>query len=195
MEPHSVPIEVSARHIHLSSHDSDILFGEQYSFRPLKELSQPQQVAVQETVKVVGPRGELPAVRIIMPARAETQLEIAKTDGFALGIQPTVAVSGELAGSGGGVTIVGPRGSIAMERGVIVAQRHIHIAPAQAAAWGLQHLDIVSVRIGGPRGLVFDQVVIRSRPGIDELSFMIDTDEANAAGVMHGDTGEIIMQK
>jgi putative phosphotransacetylase len=193
MAGNSVPIEISARHVHLSQHDADVLFGPHYSFHPLKQLSQPQQFAAQETVKVIGPQGEFSAVRIIGPVREATQFELSITDGYALGIKPSVAVSGDLDASIGGVKVIGPVGKIVMNQGIIVAQRHLHIAPAQAAEWGIKHLDVVRVKTNGLRPVLFEDVVVRSREGIDALSFMIDTDEANAAGVQPGDSGELLI--
>lgn len=187
-----VPIEVSARHIHLSVQDRDILFGEGYEPKVAKEISQPGQFALEEMLKVVGPKNSFEHVRIIGPFRQYTQLEISMTDGYWLGIRPQIARSETLERSIGGVNLVGPQGEIELQSGVIVAQRHLHISPAQAKEWGLKDLGIVSIRAGGVRGLVFDNVVVRSRKGIDELSFMIDTDEANAAGVKQGDQGEIV---
>jgi putative phosphotransacetylase len=193
MNDKKIPIEVSVRHLHVSKEDLEKLFGPEYALNVQRKISQPGQFAAQESVKIIGPKGILPTVRIIGPVREQTQLELSITDGFLLGIHPTVKVSGELEGSVGDVTLVGPGGSIEMKQGVIVAQRHLHLSPTQAAKFGLKHLDIVSVKVSGQRALVFNNVVVRSREGVDELSFMIDTDEANAAGVRQGEFGELII--
>ncbi len=187
-----VPVEVSARHIHLSPQDRDILFGRGYVFKSEKKISQPGQFAAEETIKVVGLKNTFKHVRIIGPLRDTTQLELSITDGYWLGIRPPVLRSGVVEHSIGGVTLVGPFGELELNSGVIVAQRHLHISPQQAMSWGLKDLEVISIRVGGSRGVTFDNVVVRSRAGIDELSFMIDTDEANAAGVQQGDEAEIV---
>lgn len=187
-----VPIEVSARHVHVSAEDVERLFGSGYALRSAKTISQPGQFAAEETVKVVGPKGSFERVRVIGPVRTATQVEISMTDGYTLGISPKVARSGVLDGSVGGVTLIGPAGEARLDSGVIAAQRHLHISPTQAKEWGLHHLDTISIRVEGERSLVFHNVVVRSREGIDELSFMLDTDEANAAGVKQGDRGVIV---
>lgn len=191
---HQVPIEVSARHLHLSVADLQVLFGAGYTLQSMKIISQPNQFAARETVKVVGPKGSFDAVRVIGPLRASTQFELSVTDGYVLGIRPQVAISGNLDASIGGVTLIGPAGQVVMQQGVIVAQRHLHIAPQQATEWGIAHLDVVRIKTSGSRPLVFDDVVVRSRQGVDTLSFMIDTDEANAAGVQQGDSGELLIE-
>lgn len=193
MPTHPVPIEVSARHLHLSQRDCGEIFGNAYQLHEQKKISQPDQFAAAETVIVTGPKGKFPHVRIIGPLRPESQFELSVTDCIHLGIVPYVALSGELKGSPGGVTVIGPAGQITLTRGVIVAQRHLHCNELQAVRWGLRHLQTVSIRVNGIRGLIFNDVVVRSRAGVDELSFMIDTDEANAAGVRQGDQGELLL--
>ena len=187
-----VPIEVSARHVHLSAADAATLFGAGYELTSEKAISQPGQFAARETVRVVGPKNSFDRVRIIGPLRPETQVEISMTDGYMLGIKPVMARSGVLENSTGGLTIIGPQGEIKMTKGIIVAQRHLHISPAQAKEWSLHNLDIISIRVDGPRAVIFNKVVVRAREGIDTLSFMLDTDEANAAGVAQGDQGILI---
>lgn len=187
------PIEVSARHLHLSPADFTVLFGKGATLTTMMKISQPGQFAANETVKVIGPKGEFPSVRIVGPLRDESQLEIAKTDGFRLGVEPTLAVSGQLKGTTGDVILVGPAGKVVLKHGVIVARRHLHIQPKLAQKYGLQHLSFVTVRTNGTRPVTFHDVVVRSREGIDDLSFQIDTDEGNAAGVTNGDQAEVII--
>lgn len=188
-------IEVSGRHLHLSRADADKLFGPGYQLNVLKHTSQPGQFAAKETVQIVGPKHSFAKVRVVGPWRSQTQLELSTTDCLMLGVAPKIRVSGEFTDSSGGVKVVGPAGQIKLSAGIIVAQRHLHLSPAQAKQWGLKHLDNVSVRTSGSRALIFKNVVVRSRPGIDELSFMIDTDEANAAGVAQGDKGELLLNE
>jgi putative phosphotransacetylase len=185
-----VPIGVSARHIHLSKEHIAALFGEGAELTVLKPLSQPGQFAANETVEVIGPKGRFPKVRILGPARPKTQLEISRTDAFALGLNPPVRESGDIAGSPG-ITIVGPAGQVTVEEGVIIAARHIHFHTSEAEAWGIADKQLLRVRVGGERGLVFENVIARVSDSF-ALDMHIDTDEANAAGVKTGDTGEIL---
>lgn len=185
-----VLVEVSARHVHLSRADAEALFGAGAELHPRKKISQPGQFAAEETVVVIGSRGQL-SVRVVGPLRSETQVELAASDCRALGLEPALRVSGTLQGTPG-ATLEGPRGRVSLRRGVIVAQRHLHVSPDQAAKLGVAHGDRISIRTSGPRPVTFHDVAVRSREGIDELSFMIDTDEANAAGLTGGEAGEIV---
>ncbi|MGG4034569.1 phosphate propanoyltransferase [Paenibacillus cisolokensis] len=185
-----VPVGVSARHIHLSREHVEALFGPGYELTVMKPLSQPGQFAANETVEVVGPKGSFPKVRILGPARSATQLEISRTDAYAIGIDAPVRESGDIAGTPG-ITIKGPAGELAIEQGVIVAARHIHFHTTDAERWGIADKQRLKVRVGGERGLVFEQVIARVSPDF-ALDMHIDTDEANAAGVQSGDTAEII---
>lgn len=187
----NVPVGVSARHVHLSPQHVEELFGPGHQLTVMKELSQPGQFAAEECVTLVGPRGTIERVRILGPARGATQVEIARTDGFRLGINAPVRLSGDLAGTPG-IEIVGPKGSIKIDEGVIVAARHIHMTPDQAAEYGLKDRDVVKVRVGGPRALIFENVIVRVRADF-ALDFHIDTDEANAAELKTGDVVEVIL--
>lgn len=188
-------VEVSARHIHLSSRDLARLFGKNYQLKVLRKISQPGQFAAQETVKLVGPKGAFPRVRVVGPVRSATQVEISVTDSLRLGINPLMRMSGDLKGTTGGLRVIGPRGSIKLNRGVIIAQRHLHLEPLLAKKYGLKHRSTVCVEIPGKRSLIFRQVVVRSRLGIDKLSFQIDTDEGNTAGIVGQGTGRVILNK
>ncbi|RCW50200.1 putative phosphotransacetylase [Paenibacillus prosopidis] len=185
-----VPIGVSARHIHLSDEHVELLFGKGYTLTEMKPLSQPGQYAANETVAVVGPKGTFAKVRILGPTRKRTQLEVSRTDAFALGVNPPVRESGDIAGSAG-ITLQGPAGEIKIEEGVIVAARHIHFHTSDAERFGIGDKQSLRVRFSGERGVVFENVIARVSEQY-ALDMHIDTDEANAAGVKNGDTAEIV---
>lgn len=185
-----VSIGVSARHIHLSKEHVEILFGKGAALTELKPLSQPGQFAANEMVAVYGPKGSFPKVRILGPARKMTQLEISRTDAFSLGLNPPVRESGNIQGTPG-IRIVGPAGEVTVEEGVIVAARHIHFHTSDAERWGIRDKQMLKVRVGGERGLVFDNVLARVSDQY-ALDMHIDTDEGNAAGVTPGTFGEIV---
>jgi len=186
-----VRIGVSNRHVHLSRADVQTLFGG----TPLtvaRELTQPGQFAATQSLDIEGPSGKLQAVRVVGPARSDTQVEIALSDAGLLGIEAPVAASGSLDTSVGGVTLVGPAGRVDLRRGVIIAARHLHLAPTDAHRWGLANGAEVDVRCGdGARAATFHAVLVRSGEGhASELH--LDVDEARAAGVRTGDTASII---
>ncbi len=184
-----IPVEVSAHHVHLSQADVDRLFGEGYELTPEHELSQPGQFACREKVNLVGPKGRISDVRVLGPTRKETQVEIAMTEQFRLGIQAPIRESGDLADTPG-LTLEGPAGTVAIPRGVICAQRHIHMSPEDAMNFRVRDKYVVRVRIDGDRELVFGDVVVRVSPNY-RLAMHIDTDEANAANVKTGMLGYI----
>lgn len=176
-----VPVGISNRHIHLSKTNLDQLFGAGYQLTPMKELSQPGQFACKETVTICGPKGAIEKVRVLGPVRKETQIEIVAGDCFKLGVKAPAKLSGDLAGTPG-ITVVGPKGSVQTAQGLIVAQRHIHMAPADAQAYGVQDGQIVKIRVGGLRGGLYDNVAIRVTTS-SKLECHLDTEEANAMGV------------
>lgn len=176
-----VPVGISNRHIHLSQADLDQLFGAGYQLTPMKELSQPGQFACKETVTICGPKGAIEKVRVLGPVRKETQIEIVAGDCFKLGVKAPAKLSGDLAGTPG-ITVVGPKGSVQTAQGLIVAQRHIHMAPADAQAYGVQDGQIVKIRVGGLRGGIYDNVAIRVTTS-SKLECHLDTEEANAMGI------------
>lgn len=176
-----VPVGISNRHIHLSQADLDQLFGAGYQLTPMKELSQPGQFACKETVTICGPKGAIEKVRVLGPVRKETQIEIVAGDCFKLGVKAPAKLSGDLGGTPG-ITVVGPKGSVQTAQGLIVAQRHIHMAPADAQAYGVQDGQIVKIRVGGLRGGIYDNVAIRVTTS-SKLECHLDTEEANAMGV------------
>ncbi|MBO8160770.1 MAG: phosphate propanoyltransferase [Thermosipho sp. (in: Bacteria)] len=182
---------VSNRHVHLSKEDVEILFGKGYQLTPIKDLGQPGQFACQETVIIAGPKGAIERVRVLGPERKETQVEISLTDAFKLGVIPPVRDSGDLEGTPG-IVIIGPKGSVVKEKGVIIAKRHIHMHPTDAEKYGVKDKDIVKVIVDKPgRRVIFDDVLIRVSEKY-ALEFHVDTDEANAALLKTGDLVYII---
>lgn len=190
MKKKEIPIVtgVSNRHVHLSREDVEILFGKDYQLTSIKDLGQPGQFACKETVIIVGPKGAIEGVRVLGPERKETQVEISLTDAFKIGVMPPVKDSGCLEGTPG-ITIVGPKGSVVKQRGVILAKRHIHMHTTDAEKFGVKDKDIVKVVVEkGERRVIFDDVLVRVSENF-ALEFHIDTDEANAALLK---TGEIV---
>ncbi len=184
-----IPVEISAHHAHLSQADVEKLFGPGHQLTPMHELSQPGQFACEEQVHLVGPKGRIAKVRVLGPTRKETQVEIAMTEQFKLGIQPPIRQSGDLAGTPG-LTLEGPHGTAAIERGVICAQRHIHMTPEDAMRFHVRDNYVVRVRIEGERQLIFGDVVVRVNPAF-RLAMHIDTDEGNAGNIQTGMLGYI----
>ncbi len=184
-------VEVSARHIHLNREDMDILFGEGSELHNIKNLSQPGQFACEEKVLMKGPKGEA-TVRILGPLRPETQVELSLTDARSLGVKAMIRESGDLEGTAGGLTLVGPCGEKTLTSGIIAAKRHIHMTPADAEAYGVNNGDIVGVKIETDgRSVVFGDTVIRVSEKY-ALAMHIDTDEANAAAISGTAQGEIV---
>lgn len=177
-EPDGIPVGVSNRHLHLSQADLDVLFGAGYQLTPIKDLSQPGQFACKETVTIAGPKGAIEKVRVLGPVRSKTQVEILTGDGFKLGITAPARLSGELAGTPG-ITIIGPKGSVQTSEGLIVAQRHIHMTPQDAACYGVHDGQIVDILVEGPRGGTYSNVAIRANDA-SALECHVDTEEANA---------------
>ncbi len=183
-------IETSARHVHVTKEHLEILFGEGYELHVKKMLSQPGQFASEEKIRVKGSRSEFPAVSILGPVRSATQVELSLTDARSIGVTAPVRESGDIAGSGS-CELIGPCGSVTISEGVICAKRHIHMTPEDAAAFGVENGQIVSVETHGDRPLVFGDVVIRVSPKY-ALAMHIDVDECNAAGLGAGARGEIV---
>jgi acetate kinase len=184
-----IPIEVSAHHAHLSQADVEKLFGPGHQLTPEHELSQPGQFACAEKVDLVGPKGRIANVRVLGPTRKETQVEIAMTEQFKLGVQPPIRESGDLANTPG-LTLQGPAGSTVLERGVICAQRHIHMTPEDAMRMRLRDRYVVRVRIEGEREVTYGDVVVRVNASY-RLAMHIDTDEGNAGNIQTGMLGYI----
>lgn len=187
---YQVPVGVSARHIHLTQQDVETLFGEGYQLTKKKDLMG-GQYACNETVTIVGLKlRAIENVRVLGPVRKASQVEISSTDALKLGIKVPVRESGNVAGSAP-IAVVGPKGAVYMKEGCIVAMRHIHMSPADAAAAGVHDGDEVSVRADNERGTVFNHVKIRVNDSFT-LEMHIDTDEANASEIRTGDKVTII---
>jgi len=180
-------VEVSAHHIHLTQEHVEALFGQGHQLTKLADLSQPGQYACKEQLTIAGPKGKIERVRVLGPTRKYTQIEIAMTEQFKLGVQPPIRESGAIAGSPG-CTLEGTAGSVAVDQGVICALRHIHMTPADALRYGVKDKSVVRVRIEGDRELIFGDVLVRVDPSF-ALAMHIDTDEANAANVKNGAQG------
>lgn len=177
----AIPVGVSVRHVHLSRADTDALFGPGYELSKKRDVTQPGQYVTRETVDLIGPKGELRNVAIIAPLRKQTQVEIARTDAFALGVSPPLRESGKLDGTPG-IALRGPAGTITTSSGVILAHRHVHMSPQQASSYGVKDKDLIKVRVEGDREMTMGDVIVRVHPEY-ELDMHIDTDEANAAGL------------
>jgi len=182
-------VEVSAHHIHLTQEHVEALFGKGHQLTKQADLSQPGQYACKEQLAIVGPKGRIEPVRVLGPARKYTQIEIAMTEQFKLGVHPPIRESGDIADTPG-CTLESPTGSVKVERGVICALRHVHMTPEDALRYGVRDKSVVRVRIAGDRELVFGDVLVRVDPNF-ALAMHIDTDEANAANVQTGAQGYI----
>ena len=186
-----VLIEVSARHVHLTQADVETLFGEGAVLEPRRELTQPGLFAAKQKVDIVGPKNTIHSVTILAPVRKYTQIEISKTDARTLGLNAPTRMSGDLADTPG-CTLVGPAGSLELEKGVIVARRHLHIPVAIAEEEGLKNNDIVAIEVDeGERGMIMKDVVVRVSAKAGPFVH-IDTDEANAAAINGRAYGRLI---
>ncbi|MGM9567878.1 MAG: phosphate propanoyltransferase [Clostridia bacterium] len=185
-----IPVGISNRHIHLSQEDFETLFGAGATMTHFKDLSQPGQFACQEVMTIVGPGGAIERVRLLGPARKQTQVEVSVADCFKLGIKAPLRDSGDLAGSAP-ITIVGPKGSVNIPEGCIIALKHIHMHTDDAARLGLKDRDHVNVQTCGERNLMFQEVLIRVSDKF-KLEMHVDMDEANAASLSNGDKVRIV---
>jgi acetate kinase len=182
-------VEISAHHIHLTQEHVEMLFGKGHQLTRHADLSQPGQYACKEQLAIVGPKGRVERVRILGPARKYTQVEIAMTEQFKLGINPPIRESGDIADTPG-CTLESPTGSVQIDRGVICALRHVHMSPEDALRYGVRDKSFVRVRMAGDRELIFGDVLVRVDPSF-KLAMHIDTDEGNAANVKTGAQGYI----
>jgi putative phosphotransacetylase len=185
LENYRIPIGVSNRHVHLSQADLEILFGAGYSLTKKTDLKQPGQYAANETITIRGPKGEFENVRILGPTRNKSQVEVSMTDSFRLGIKPPIKESGELDNTPG-LEIIGPRGSVKIPNGTIIALRHIHMTPEYAERMGVKDKDIVEVETLGERHGVLGNVLIRVSDKYS-LEMHVDVDEANACALKNND--------
>ncbi len=184
---------VSARHLHLSEEDLKVLFGENAQLTPIKDLGQPGQYASEEKIKIIGPKGAFESVRVLGPVRKDTQVEVSLTDAYKLGVVPPVRDSGDIEGTPG-VKLIGPAGEVNLEKGLILAKRHIHMTPEDAQRFEVKDKDIVSVLCDTQgRKTIFQDVLVRVSPKY-ALEFHVDTDEANASFLKTGDEIQIIKE-
>ncbi len=177
----AIPVGISNRHVHLSKEDLVTLFGEGHELTKIKDLSQPGQFAAKETVTLCGSKGVIENVRVLGPTRSKTQVEVMYADCFKLGAKSHLRQSGDLVGSEK-VTLVGTKGSVQIQEGLIVAQRHIHMLPSDANKLNVTDNEIVKVEVQGPRGGIFNEVLIRVSNEA-QLEFHVDIEEANALGI------------
>lgn len=185
-----VVVGVSNRHIHLSQEDLEVLFGVGYSLSKMKDMKQPGQFAAKETVTIEGPKGRFEGVRILGPVRKETQVEVSISDSFKIGVKPPIRESGKLDRTPG-IKIIGPKGSIVKERGVIVAGRHIHMPKYIADIKGYKDGELVKIETSGERKVVLYNVLLRVGSNMAK-EIHLDMDEANAAGLKNDDYVKII---
>ncbi|MEJ6466277.1 phosphate propanoyltransferase [Fusobacterium ulcerans] len=185
-----VVVGVSNRHIHLSQEDLEILFGKGHALTKMKDMKQPGQFAAKETVTIQGPKGKFEGVRVLGPVRKETQVEISISDSFKLGVKPPVRESGKLDGTPG-VKIIGPKGEVIKEHGVIVAGRHIHMPKFIADIKGYKDGDIVKVETCGERKVLLYNVLMRVGNNMAK-EIHLDMDESNASGLKNNDFVKII---
>ena len=183
-----VELEASGRHVHVTSAQAQVLFG--HLLTPKRPLSQPGQFLANERLTVIGPKGQFENVAVLGPERPEAQVEISLTDARVLGITPPVRLSGNTEGSPGAV-LQGPMGRITLEKGVICAQRHIHMTPEAAARFGVKDKQTVRLQTFTTRPVIFDDTVVRVSK--DFATYVhLDYDEANACGYQAGDLGRIL---
>ena len=188
-----VPVGVSNRHIHLSQEDVYTLFGEGYELTPLKDLSQPGQYACKELLTIVGPSlRPIENVRVLGPVRKSSQVEISATDSYVLKVKPPVRESGNITGSAG-ITILGPKGVVRLKEGCIIANRHIHMSPADGKRFGVADGDTVIVDANGKRRTRWYDVQVRVSPDF-VLEMHVDTDDANAVGLGNGSKVKIVKE-
>ena len=183
-----VPLEASGRHVHLTTAQAQTLFG--HALTPKRPLSQPGQYLANERVTVVGPKGEFQNVAVLGPERSQAQVEISMTDARTLGIAAPLRLSGNVEDTPG-ATLVTPMGRISLEKGVIIAKRHIHMTPEDAAHFGVQDKQVVQLQTYTKRPVIFRDMVVRVSPGFDTYVHL-DYDEANACGFQSGDLGRLL---
>ena len=190
-ESDGIPVGVSNRHIHLSVSDLETLFGVGYELTPMKDLSQPGQYACKEVLTIVGPSMRpIENVRVLGPVRKTSQVEISATDSYVLKVKPPVRESGNIKGSAP-IRIIGPKGVVELAEGCIIANRHIHMSPADAVKFGVSDGDTVTIDAEGKRRTRWFDVQVRVHKDF-RLEMHVDTDDANAVGIGNGFTVKIV---
>ena len=185
-----LPIARSDIHVHLTKEHIERLFGKGYELTKWYDLTIPGQFACKETVTVMGELGSIEGVVVVGPAREYTQVEISLTNGLTLGIDPPLRDSGDIERSPGAV-LYGTAGKVVLSKGVIAARRHIHMHTSDAEKYGVVDKEYVSVKVDGPRGLVYNNVLVRVNKDY-ALEMHLDVDEGNAAGLKNYDILEIL---
>lgn len=189
-KPETIPTGISVRHIHLERRHVEALFGPGYQLTFRKALSQPGQFAAEETLDIIGPKGTIKNVRILGPERPDTQIEVAYSDARKLGVKAPVRASGDIEGTPG-ICLSGPAGIVNVEKGVIIADRHIHMTPEDAARFQVHSGEAVKVKLFSDRPVTFEDVAVRVSPSF-ATRVHIDFDEANAADFQKGNLGMIL---
>ena len=191
--PNALLVNISARHCHLTQAAVEALFGPGHQLTRMKGLYQNDQYAAQESITLIGPRSRIISnLRILGPCRSLNQVELAYTDAIALGFDIPVRMSGDILGTPG-CMLMGPNGYFQLDEGVIRAQSHAHMHPGDAAFYGVKHLDTMKLKVHGPLGMTFDNLVVRVDPSF-KLEIHIDTDEGNAADLDHAESVELVRQ-
>jgi putative phosphotransacetylase len=189
--PHPLVVNVSARHMHVTPADLEMLFGAGSKLTKMKDLYQQGEFAAEQTVTIVGPRQRIiPNVRILGPVRPYSQIELSYTDGIYLGVDLPLRISGNHEGTPG-ITVLGPKGSIQLSKGVIRAERHVHMSTEDMNYYGVKDGDYLRLKIDGPCGVIFDRVKVRYHPKV-VLEVHIDTDEGNACDLETATNMELI---
>ena len=192
-QPNPLVVNISARHCHLTQEHVEVLFGKGHTLTPVKDLYQEGYYAAAETVMVVGPRKRmLPDVRILGPCRGDTQVELAFTDGISLGIDLPVRISGDIAGTPG-CALVGPKGTVQLEQGVIRAMRHVHMGPSDLKYYGVENGDTMHLRVESPGcTTVLEDLTVRAGADPIRLEVHLDTDEGNAINLTAASKVELL---
>lgn len=183
-----VELEASARHVHVTKEQAMILFG--HPLTPERPLSQPGQYLARERVRITGPKGSFSNVAVLGPERQEAQVEVSLTDARALGVAVPIKLSGDVANTPG-ITVEGTAGQITLDRGVMAAQRHIHLTPEDARRFGVRDQQVVRLQTFTQRPVIFENVAVRVSPKFASYVHL-DFDEANACGLHKGDLGRIL---
>ncbi|NOH16465.1 ethanolamine utilization phosphate acetyltransferase EutD [Clostridium cochlearium] len=189
-EESGILIEASGKHVHLSKEHVEKLFGKGYELTKKRELSQPGQYLCEEKVTLIGPKGVMQNVSVLGPTRENTQVEISKSDAVSLGVKAPVKMSGDVVGTPS-IVLATKNSVVKLEEGVIVAKRHIHMAPEDALKYGVIDKQKVQVKVNGERSLIFDEVIVRVSDKFNTVVH-IDYDEANACGFVKNTRGEIL---
>ena len=176
-----IPVEVSARHCHLAKQDLEKLFGQGAELKKINQLSQPSEFACEQTLDIQFGSKKIERVRVVGPVREKSQVEISATDAVGSGVNPPVKLSGDLQGSAP-IVLIGPAGKVELNKGLIIAKRHLHCRADEAKKNGLKNGQLVSVEIQGERAITFHNVEVRVKDDY-KLCLHLDTDEGNAAGI------------